>query len=658
VKQVFKFFLHEYPAAIAAAAAAGKFPKDFKTYRKHQERRLAKVRLDYTYVDKETNERRHEHDAVTLPRELLLDRDRLLHVCVYSRLEDLYKFWQTLHPSHCQLDLSEVEVVASSDGVRESQHGRHKFHILSVCFQGCSSPLPWFVWQHRYGDSPSLEDILDPMVDDLKRAGCRLKLIVSDGLEQNALRGLISTGGFYGCGWCTTKGVTADARRVHYPWEECHFAPRNMEDWRNLFEGDGEDYFDGDAALEASVDIRQGVNRYTPLLQIPNFNLVTQVPLDSLHLIHIGITKAMWNRIYGQGAEVLPVRSKKDCLQAANRLVSRTKVPSEIKRRTREVQPANMKASEWQVVDTYCLVSIALTLRTHKQLQRCLLVYTFLIRAYNVDEDTFTRIQARCKLDRIHKQFYMDYQEVFGPQAVTFNAHSFYHLQVDRELNGPLWAHSTARFESMYGKARSCYDAKTANTPKQLFFWLMCRMRNQHACGTRRAVVINPKVTLKRDDSLIFDGSHFYKVKAKQGAVLKCVRIRTAIITTKTIFQLPWSLVGVKLVSGYQSATEIVPLANVKAKAVAALLPKDQMRDRLVTKFNRGTKCRYCQTGSCLALCINHRKLKSKFQNVSTFIYPSLSTLLYISQMQFLAFYHKCRQSATCAFPSRLMNIP
>jgi hypothetical protein len=158
--------------------------------------------------------------------------------------------------------------------------------------------------------------------------------------------------------------------------------------------------------------------------------------------------------------------------------------------------------------------------------------------------------------------------KVFGPQAVTFNAHSFYHLQVDRELNGPLWAHSTARFESMYGKARSCYDAKTANTPKQLFFWLMCRMRNQHACGTRRAVVINPKVTLKRDDSLIYDGRHFYKVKAKQGANLKCVRIRTAIITTKTIFQLPWSLVGVKLVTGYKSATEIVRLQDVQAKAV------------------------------------------------------------------------------------------
>ena len=49
--------------------------------------------------------------------------------------------------------------------------------------------------------------------------------------------------------------------------------------------------------LNSDADVRKGVVNDTPLLDVPNFDVIWDVPLDEFHLIKEGLTKLMLDRM-------------------------------------------------------------------------------------------------------------------------------------------------------------------------------------------------------------------------------------------------------------------------------------------------------------------------------------------------------------------------
>ena len=68
-------------------------------------------------------------------------------------------------------------------------------HFVSITFEGCNQPVPWFVFDFVAGNGPTLNELLDPIVEGLLEYGVVLETLVADGKEQHFLRGQVGTGG-------------------------------------------------------------------------------------------------------------------------------------------------------------------------------------------------------------------------------------------------------------------------------------------------------------------------------------------------------------------------------------------------------------------------------------------------------------------------------
>ena len=86
----------------------------------------------------------------------------------------------------------------------------------------------------------------------------------------------------------------------------------------------------------------------------------------------------------------------------ANLLFTNTKVPTEIRHKTAPIQMSAMKGADWQTFDTFCLVSLAMTLAGPKDLKVLLLLYTFLIRILYICDVELEVINTRADLKKIN----------------------------------------------------------------------------------------------------------------------------------------------------------------------------------------------------------------------------------------------------------------
>ena len=108
---------------------------------------------------------------------------------------------------------------------------------------------------------------------ELEEAGLSLRWLRCDGQERKNLKGMIQTGGYYGCDYCPAKGENMHSARM-YPFDCCHGLARRTTDGCR------------DIALnleQLDTDGREGIQVYSPLLDVPGFDYVFGVPLDSMH---------------------------------------------------------------------------------------------------------------------------------------------------------------------------------------------------------------------------------------------------------------------------------------------------------------------------------------------------------------------------------------
>ena len=204
-------------------------------------------------------------------------------------------------------------------------------------------------------------------------------------------------------------------------------------------------------------------------MDVPGFDVVDDIPSDSLHLLHLGITKKTWERMTtSQSRKIFGNNHTRNRYKMHwERMFVETKVPTEIRHKTGTFN-ARMKGSEWQTVDCHCLPAFADVLEGNSDLRHILFSYTFLVRALHFDDPVYNHLAASVDLKTVNVNFLKRYARVFGEITFSFNLHQMLHLVDVRNQKGPLWKYSTGKFEGMYGRARRCYKANTPNCAKQL----------------------------------------------------------------------------------------------------------------------------------------------------------------------------------------------
>jgi hypothetical protein len=221
---VYRFFCKDGAEYINRLRQEDILPASYKTIeRATQASSVPLVHIDYWHINDrgEVEEKRGAHK---IPQSLRMNpAKKLRHVC-YVKLEDIYQFASQL-TNHSSQDfegnpLSTEQVHISCDGVTATNQGPLQFHITSVCFPWCGTPFPWFVWEFKKGQGPSDEEVYGRITDELNRTGCSISLAVADGLERKKMRGMTSTGGYFGCDWCTIHGQKLNVTGVFYEFKK------------------------------------------------------------------------------------------------------------------------------------------------------------------------------------------------------------------------------------------------------------------------------------------------------------------------------------------------------------------------------------------------------------------------------------------------------
>jgi len=465
-----------------------------------------------------------------------------------------------------------MDIELSADGVTESKSGLHKFYIFSLSFGMCKAPLPFRVWEFRTKTGPTLVELLQDIVQEFNMLGLRSPpRFVMDGKEQNYLRGMVTTNAYYGCARCLSEGTTQRYGKVHYPFHLINRSPRNHQLFVRLSENRPDLFRPPQERtkefLKETKHERVGLLECSPLLDLHGFDIVEDIPLDAMHLIHHGITKKTWERMFETNV-IWQNKEKAKVRQSINNLLKATKVPTEVSRKLYGVKPADMKASQWQVIDTFCLVSMALQLCGQKRLQTVLLHYAFLIRLCYSCEEVFDSVSQMLDCQKTVECFYKLYAKVFGAGCFTFNLHSFYHLIDCRRKHGPLWTYSTAKYEAMYAKTRNCYKGNTFNTPMQLLETYMAGQLQGHKCHLKSSMTLSDKETLKTNDRLIYVEGGFCRIYNVSDTCLTVTRLITRELNTAEFVAFPWAKVGVEVYLTEEDQPVIINKADVKAKAI------------------------------------------------------------------------------------------
>ena len=503
--------------------------------------------------------------------------ESLYWVRAYNSLPDLFTFYSNKHEPAVDSDsgLSGQKITISSDGVKETNVQRRKLHIITIMFEGCRSPLPWMVWEYGRGHKPSLEELYRPIVDEALNHNVIITRVIADGLEQNFVRGMIATTGFYSCARCKSMGSTRLKGSVYYPLRDNNLEPKTHQYWVRVLEKypNGSKDMTKDEALKTR-DIRMGIEQRSPLLDLPGFDIVEDVCMDPMHMLHMGITKATWDRLSSA-----PRRTEKAAIErpsyrtqvckALNDIYAATKIPSEMTHKTGNVHVPAMKAAEWQLMDMFCLTQFSLSIDGPEDLKKVFLSYSFLVRVLYIEDEVLAQISPMSILEKTVDIFLKAYARLFGETTFTFNLHGFLHFVQYRIRNGPVWTYSTGPFESMYSKAKQCYKGNTRNVPKQILQNFHAFQDQYHVCRNKKRLKFSASTSLKTDDSLVFYNQNFYRVTLVQDPVLTLQKLKTSSINTTNLVRVPWSIVGVRKYEGESNDRPITVLVeDVKAKAI------------------------------------------------------------------------------------------
>ena len=157
---------------------------------------------------------------------------------------------------------------------------------MCIAFDGCG--VPYALAVHHYLKNnpkakPTVEDQLRLIVDQLNEEGIRVRQFVADTPERQFCKGMTTFHAYNGCDYCLSRGVyTAGSIRHLSPSMHCSLRTHEQIE------------------LQAELPCRKlqcGVKYRSPLLDLPDFNIVLDTVLDHMHLVPLGLTKLILDRL-------------------------------------------------------------------------------------------------------------------------------------------------------------------------------------------------------------------------------------------------------------------------------------------------------------------------------------------------------------------------
>ncbi|XP_049527088.1 uncharacterized protein LOC119459693 [Dermacentor silvarum] len=214
----------------------------------------------------------------------------------------------------------------------------------------------------------------------------------------------------------------------------------------------------------------KGVKGPTPLMNLPNFNLVWGFTPDYMHCVLLGVTRQITELYLSKVGEKFYIGDPSH-LNLLNERLCSMKPPAHFHRLQRSLSLRRFwKASEWQ----QWLLFFAMPCMDGVLDAKYLNHFALLVRGVSLLlQDTVSSEDVAASTDSLVK-FVVDVQFLFGEAEMTYNVHQLLHLPKSVAQQGPLWAHSCFAFESNLGQIKELVTS-AKGVPLQIVERLMMK---------------------------------------------------------------------------------------------------------------------------------------------------------------------------------------
>ena len=488
-----------------------------KTLKRAALRDLPPFRVDVAYVDNVTKEVIELEGLEQVPKKRFQDRSKYSRVYEVwrAKLADVVTFHHALHEDE------EKDIVLNIDGVPIGRTGKSQT-IVSVKFLSCRSVYQVTNAIPFGGDSKkylSVARLLGTVLASITDLGLTLKYICADAPMRSFLRNQKAHTAKLGCDYCYGK-ATHQNRPI---WG---LDTMNCED--RTWERVQEDYAKVAAREARFADY--GYNGRSEVLDyLPHFDIVQCIPVDPMHLLYLGVARAMFELLFAVG-DTRPTNLNDAPLQKTKKLddaMAHVKVPTEFPRRPRAVDFKNWKASEWRnlVLVYFPIVGDILKPGIRRSLW---LKFIYLCRAYSLDDDYFESLDVTL-LKSLAQSWYQEFFAAFGPLNMRYNVHLMLHLARVR-LHGAFPNISAFPFEGSFAANSRGQHVGTSSIGLQSMRFSYLRPKGSHTC--EKKIKFTAKTTSRRQDDMVYSKWSCYQIAEEPESSGPFLKVKKVNVTT------------------------------------------------------------------------------------------------------------------------------
>ena len=512
----------------------------FVSMRRKSQQHSPPVMIDYEYLDRNTGQVESAEKQGSIPLKYIADKEayQFHYSFAYVALCDILQFHKMQHPQE------EHEVIVATDCVPVNKSSGESFDVVSLQFPPCSRVYPYRVFHGVKGVKMDQFRNISYVMHELMALGLRVKHIICDLPKRAALMGMKQHGAYYSCGECLVPGeYSAAAGTMFYPITRA-WPRRTSEGMQSI--ADRNDFKDLIKEADRHRDTLEGVKARTPLFDLVDFDVVEQIPTDSMHCIFLGVVRKLMHRTFQTGETMRGQLEPRMNLKKFNHLFVRRKVPSEQTRKTRDFT-AFWKAAEYRCLLLLHFPTILQVLIGHPSTKRKILLDVWASLAFVV---LYTHGEAEGVLEqlareamRVFKETYTDY---FGDSSVNLNVHLFGHILDTFARHGNLNGVSAIRSESLYQVFLSCFYAGTRNVATQGISKVYLKYQLEHKC--QRNLILRSEETCRTQDNFVFVKDYvMYRIVGIRENFLVCHQIlgRDFLYHCENGTRLPFSKLGI-----------------------------------------------------------------------------------------------------------------
>ncbi|KAL7290612.1 hypothetical protein TKK_0015374 [Trichogramma kaykai] len=315
-------------------------------------------------------------------------------------------------------------------------------------------PIVFGMWFGK--DKPSMTNFLEPFVayiNSLSELGIRCNFADEevnihvyalcccvDSVARAPMQGLTQFNGRYGCNWCLHPGqLVGEGRSAVIKYPLLHFVPPRRVEFDSLMQ------------INEAVNSQRtvfGFKNASPLINLQKFNIVDGFVPDGMHCIFLGVAKQFYNYWFNNPGNNFSLSP--DEKASINELLQSIRIPKHLARACRIIKSVRFwKSKEWE---NWLLFYSHPILSAIQRMNSFSVHWLKLVDSvYFLMQDTIS-INELTRANELLKEFVAQIEDLYFPEAMTYNVHQLLHLPQSGSDWGPLYAHSGYAFESGNGQ--------------------------------------------------------------------------------------------------------------------------------------------------------------------------------------------------------------